>query len=402
MTENLLKQFLAKRTFDIRAIGDGTWIDQKCTPDEIRFVAECIIAYVDETGEQTFRSPDVWHSKFATEQVQIYFGKPDPFSKEAIDEYNKFYRQPMKMFALAGILKIEFKKLNAFHFSVANRDVLEFVARNDWNAYLFLTHYAERVLRDSGIWDPFETFFEEQTEDSFKYLRDAFIKFQIKNTPKNGETEIRRILPKVLNVLACRYGKRGAVKGHISKLKISFPYLRYNQENWRDTGKPKDVTRQEFAGGKKPLVMSESYQIQKAKKEVKAYNDTYCASASEVVGLHHAGKAIHMHHIFMASQFPVIADFPENIIALTPGQHLGMAHPNGDTSKIDPGYQYQCLLSKSVTIEKNVLGHCGPAGFYDFDKFVFVLGTGLTTPVFDDIPTNDFTELRNQIDAKCG
>ena len=60
------------------------------------------------------------------------------------------------------------------------------------------------------------------------------------------------------------------------------------------------------------------------------------------------------------------------------------------------------IQSKSMTIEKNVLGRCGPAGFYDFDKFVFVLGTGLATPTFDDIPQNDFTELRSQIDAKCG
>lgn len=401
MTENILKQFLATQIFDIRKLGDGTWIDQKCVPDEIRFVAECIIAYVEETGEQVFRSPDVWHSEFATKHVQIYFGKPDPSSETAIDEYNKFYRQPMKMFALAGILKIEFKKRNAFYFSVSNRDALQFIARNDWNAYLFLTHYAEKVLRDSGIWDPFETFFEEQTPNSFNALRDAFVQFQLKNTPKNGETEIRRILPKVLNVLACRFGKKGALRGHISKVKITFPYLRYNQENWRDTGKPKDMTRQAFANEQSTVLTSTDYLIQKAKKEVKAYNDTYCASESEVVGKFHAGNATQMHHIFMVSQFPSIADFPENIIALTPGQHFGLAHPNGDTSKVDFGYQYQCLLSKSKTIENNVFGHCGPPGFYDFDKFVFVLGTGFRTSCFDDMPTNDFTELRHQIDALC-
>lgn len=402
MTENLLRQFLGEHTYDIRIIRDGTWIDQKCTPDEIRFVAECILAYVDETNADTFQSPDIWHSQFASRQVQIYFGKPDPFAREATDEYNKFFRQPMKMFAIAGVLKNCGKKNNTIQFSIENRDVLEFIARNDWNAYLFLTHYVEKVLRDSGIWDPFATFFEEQTGDSFYFLKDAFIRFQLKNTPKNTGREVMRILPKVLNSLACRFGKKGISRGHMSKFKITFSLLRYNQENWRDVGKPKDMTRQEFAGGKPTSAMSETYLVQKAKKEVRLYNDTYCGGASEVMGLHFAGKATHMHHMFMASEYPILADFPENIIALTPGQHLGPAHPNGDTSQIDHDYQCQCLLSKSLTIEKNVLGHFGPSGFYDFHKFVFVLNSGFSTSVFDEIPEYDFTEIRNQIGTKCG
>ena len=402
MTENILKQFLGEHTYDVRVIRDGTWIDQKCAPDEIRFVAECILAYVDETGCKTFQSPDIWHSKFARQQVQIYFGKPDPFTKEATDEYNKFFRQPMKMFAVAGVLKDNGRKNNTIQFSIANRDVLSFVARNDWNAYLFVTHYVEKVLKDSGIWDPFETFLEEQTSDSFNFLKDAFIQFQLRNTPKNTSREVMRILPKVLNSLACRFGKKGVARGHVSKFKITFTLLRYNQENWRDVGKPKGMTRQEYASGKPKADVSESYVVKKATKEVRNFNDTYCGGLSEVMGPHHAGKATHMHHMFMAAHYPVLADFPENIIALTPGQHLGLAHPNGDTSLIDATYQYQCLLSKSQTIERNVLGHCGPVGFYDFNKFVFVLGTGLASPDFDRIPENDFTELRNQIDARCG
>lgn len=401
MTEKLLKEFLDEQSCDIRVHRDGTWIDQKCAPDEVRFVAECIIAYIEETKAKTFQSPDVWHSKFVRKQVQVYFGKPDPFSKEATDEYNKFFRQPMKMFVRAGVLKNNGRKNNTIQFSVANADVLAFVARNDWNAYLFLTHYVEKVLKDSGIWDPFATFFEQQSNDSFLFLKDAFIKFQLVNTPKNTPREVMRILPKVLNALACRYGTRGIAKGRMTKFKISFSLLRYNQENWRDAGKPKDLTRQEYASGK-VKTYAEPYLVQKAKKEVRAFNDKYLAGASEVMGLHHAGKATHMHHMFMSSHYPMIADFPENIIALTAGQHLGMAHPDGDTSKVDVSYQYECLLSKSNTIEKNVRGHCGSPGFYDFHKFVFVLNTGFSTAVFDSVPSNDFTELRSQIDDRCG
>ena len=64
--------------------------------------------------------------------MQIYFGKPDPFAKEAIDEYNKFFRQPMKMLAFAGILKNNGGTNNRIDFSVQNRDLLAFVASNDF------------------------------------------------------------------------------------------------------------------------------------------------------------------------------------------------------------------------------------------------------------------------------
>ena len=402
MTEHLLKEFLNEHVYDIRVIRDGTWIDQKCAPDEVRFVAECILAYLDETKATTFCSPDIWHSEFAANAVQAYFGKPDPFSKEATDEYNKFFRQPMKMLAVAGVLKNCGRRNNTIQFSVANRDVLEFIARNDWNAYLFLTHYVEKVLRDSGIWDPFATFFELQTEDSLCFLRDAFARFQLKNTPKNTTCEIRRILPKVLNALACRFKTRGLVRGHLSKFKISFSLLAYNRENWRDVGKSKDVTRREHAEGKSAATETDSYLVRKAKSEVRGYNDAHRGGLSEVLGLHHAGHATHIHHMFMASQFPSLADFPENLIALTPGQHLSLAHPDGDTSRVDPGYQYQCLLAKAQTIQSNVLGHCGPAGFYDFDKFVYVLDEGFATSDFTALPHDDFTELQRMIDARCG
>lgn len=403
MTENLLCQFLNEKHYDLRGANNGCWIDQKCAPDEIRFVAECIIEYLKETGKSIFQSPDVWHSGFARQQVQVYFGKPDPFSKEALDEYNKFFRQPMKMFAAAGVLKENGKKNNTIQFSVENKDVLDFVSRNDWNSYLFLTHYVEKVLRDSGIWDPFASFFDEQTQERFLELRSAFIDFELHNTPKNGDVEVRRILPKVLNPLACRFGKKGVIQGRMSPMKITFPMMIYNRENWRDTDKAKDVPRRGNCDIS-PVQLGNSFQylVSKAKTEVRKYNDDYNGGKSEVLGLHHAGHAMHVHHMFMSAEFPVIADFPENLIALTPGQHLGLAHPDGNTSVVAKEYQYQCLLSKSETIEKNIVGACGPEGFYEFEKFRFVLSTGLGSEAFENVPMNDFTELRNQIDARCG
>ena len=43
-----------------------------------------------------------------------------------------------------------------------------------------------------------------------------------------------------------------------------------------------------------------------------------------------------------------------------------------------------------------------PIGFYGFYKFVFVLNSGFATTMFYETSKDDFIEIRNQIDAKCG
>ena len=50
----------------------------------------------------------------------------------------------------------------------------------------------------------------------------------------------------------------------------------------------------------------------------------------------------------MESEFPQIADSPENIIVLTPNQHFYRAHPNNKTSIIEKQYQRAIAL-----LEKN-------------------------------------------------
>ena len=58
MTQNLLEQFLNAHDYDIRKTRNGRWIDQKCTMDELCFVADCVVVYLQEGGKQPFQSPD--------------------------------------------------------------------------------------------------------------------------------------------------------------------------------------------------------------------------------------------------------------------------------------------------------------------------------------------------------
>ena len=143
MTSNILQRFLDEHDYDVRKTGNGRWIDQN-------------------GGRQPFQSPDIWHSEYAIQNVQHLFGKPDPTIRTTLDEYNKFFRQPMKMLAAAGVLREDGVVHNTIQFSVENMDVLEYIALRERNSFEFLCLYIEKTLKDSGLWDSFETFFEDQ------------------------------------------------------------------------------------------------------------------------------------------------------------------------------------------------------------------------------------------------
>ena len=397
MTEKLLADFLNKQTFDIRKTRNGRWIDQKCAPDAISFVADCVLHVLDEKGGKQFRSPEVWRSDFAITNVQSIFGKPNPLDDTTIDEYNKFFRQPLKMLSAAGVLK-ERKVGQSILFELIAPDVLIYLSRRPWNAQEFLHLYVEKTLRDSGLWDSFATFLELQTLDAFSELKTCFTSFCHRYTPIQTSIEVGRIFPKVLNPLALFYQKRGTIAGRLSPKRMVFDELRYNRENSRDIGKEKNVSRRN--GRNTESMLAEPYFISKAKKEVSEFNKSFNDGKSEVLGPNSRGIATQMHHIFPRYGFPDLASLVENIIALTPSQHLTLAHPNNQTSKIDPNFQYSCLLSRNETIKKNILGHYGTPGFYSFSTFSFMLDVGFGTDFFQKIPENDFAEIRNGIESR--
>ena len=398
MTEKLLADFLNKQTFDIRKTENGRWIDQKCAPDEVSFVAECVLSLLRESGGNQFRSPEVWKSDHAVTKVQTFFGKPDPLDKTTLDEYNKFFRQPLKMLSAAGVMK-ERRDGRGILFELLEPDVLEYLARTDWNSYQFLCLYIEKTLKDSGLWDPFATFLERQTDESYSEMKRKFEVFCLRHTPIDTEIEARRIFAKVLNPLACREHKRGTVAGHCSNTVITFDMLRYNRVNWRDAGKSKNVSRQNQC--KRNALPSETYFTMKAKDEVKQFNKEFNGEKSEVLYPHSSGVATQMHHIFPQHEFPALSSLVENIIPLTPSQHLGVAHPRGNTSLIDPDFQLSCLLTRNETIKRNVLDHYGPTGFYSFGNFMRVLDVGFGIDYFTHIEENDFDAVHEGIASRA-
>ncbi|WMJ85381.1 restriction endonuclease [Anaerocolumna sp. MB42-C2] len=398
MSEELIRNFLNQYDYDIRKSHDARWIDQKCTMDVISLIADCILEHTKSDLDKEFAVGDIWHSPYTIENVQEIFRKPNP-EHAAQNEYDKWFGQPIKLLGYSKILNCDTRS-GRNYYTVGNREVLEYISIRERNAFLFLYLYIEKVLRDSGIYYLFDVFFHTPNKNTFLSMKKGFSDFTIKYTPINGEVECNRIFIKVLNPLACKYRKFGTVKGSISKDIITQDMLMYNQKNWRDlySEKPKEKTREEYEATLKPDNKMADYKIQKAKKIVRQYNDTYRDGKSEVYEERHmVDLASQIHHIFPVSEHPEIADYLENLIALTPTQHFVYAHPENNTKYINKEYQYQCLIAKAGTIKENLTDEkVNP--IYNFEDFMKILNTGLNTDKFNDIELLDFNAVLQTID----
>ncbi|GAA8810029.1 hypothetical protein DUHN30_04510 [Helicobacter pylori] len=389
MKESQIINFLKLSDYDIRKTQNARWIDQKCTPDVLSIVADCILEFTQYSIKKSFSVKDIWNNPYTNENVKMIFSKPDLNSNFSKHEYDKFFSQPIKLLAYSGIL-FETKTSNRNIHTIQNIELLEYLMQRETNALRFLILYIQKVLTDSGIYPLFDNFLQKQDTESFKQLKDGFTHFTINNTAINNATECFRIFTKIINPLAFYYGKQGTRKGFLSNTIITKDELNYNRINWRDIGKNKNTTRQEHELISYSIVANSNYLISKAKKVVKQYNDNFNHSFSEVKG-NEIVQATQIHHIFPIQDFPLIADYIENLIALTPNQHFVYAHPNNQTRLIDKDFQHICLLAKTNTIFNDT------QGVYDLEHYIFVLNMGLKTTIFSQV--NNKWELLRAIDA---
>lgn len=166
--------------------------------------------------------------------------------------------------------------------------------------------------------------------------------------------------------------------------------LMYNRTNWRDMGKDKTMTRQEFMQDTRQMDTQfaiNAYYVQKAISLIRKIQNE-----SEVKDSWANGEATQVHHIFPKSQFPQIAHYVENSILLTATQHYTKAHPSNKTQEVNQDYQLVCLLAKADTIERslNTVGE----RYYRKESFVYVVNTGLDA----ELPTRlSFSEIKAQI-----
>ncbi len=363
---NYLNQF----DLDIRKTGDARVFDQKCTPDVICFIADCVRNSFSK-GD-LFDINSIWETQYFIKNTRAVFNKPWPTDERAKHEYDKFIAQPLRLLASAHILELErVHRKNIY--KIRNEYLLDYISQRERNTFIFLSCYFEKVLSDSGILRYFLEYKDNPTDESYMTLRDRFIRFMIGNTAINTAVEVRRIFPKILNVFAVENQIPGSVRGKISEYAYIFSDLMYNRKNWRDLNKDKSITRQEAMEDKEDVKQQEEYNayyVQKAISHIRKIQ-----KESEVHDQWGQGEATQVHHIFPKSQYPQIAHYLENLILLTATQHYTKAHPGNKTQEVNRDYQLICLLAKADTID-NSLKKFGEH-YYRKESFLYVIKVGL-------------------------
>ena len=388
-------KLLNSNDYDIRKSHNARFMDQKVTPDVLSFIADCTLNKVAGNIDSEFTVKDIWISRYFVKNVKAILNKPEASNPTAESEYDKFIQQPLKMLSYARVISCK-KRGTTNYFLILEEEILNFIADSPGNAYRFLYLYILKVLSDSNQLQHFEKFKEKckrrtVTKNDFANLKTRFEKFIIGNTLTNGLTEVRKIFPKVLNVYASFNVINGSLGGHLSKYTYYYTDLMYNNTNWRDVGKDKNLTRKESASQIQDMHIEPSkeylrYLIQKRKQIIR---DKY--NISEIKDQFSSGDASHVHHIFPLNEFPQLSWYLENLIKLTPTQHLSKAHPKGNTTIVDRDYQLTCLLAKSDSIEFSIRKH---ELIYSKESFVHVINTGLSENFATGL---NFGEIKNNL-----
>lgn len=379
-----INTYLNQFDLDIRKSQDARYVDQKCTPDIVCFMADCVLNVV--ATKPVFVINDVWETQYFIQNSRVIFNKPWANNTKAYNEYNKVLSQPLKLLAYAHVLDVEMVN-GSLTFSVANEDLLDYISRRDRNAYNFLYCYFMKVMSDSG----FRRYFEEYARNSIDNpvaardeIYDRYYRLINGNTPSHSRLDIRRMFHKVFNVYAAEHHLHGS-NGKIAY----YSDLMYNKKNWRDMDKDKTITRREAIRPEKIEKQEaiNAYYVQKAISLIRKIQ-----TVSEVKDAWGNGEATQVHHIFPKSNFPQLAHYVENLILLTATQHNTKAHPGNKTQQVNKDYQLVCLLAKADTIELS-LRQVGER-YYRKESFVHVINTGLAK----DFSTNlTFREIKKKL-----
>lgn len=386
-----INNVLNLQDLDIRNSG-YRFMDQKVTPDVLAFIADCVLN-LPSNKQHSFTKNDIWHSAYFSKNIVMMFNKPDADNATMVHEYDKFPAQPLKTLSFAGILT-EIKQGRENVYELVEVEILEYISLSDKNAFNFLQIYLEKVLRASGFYRHIENYiasYRRNTSDNAKFadLKAAFESFMLGHTKINQTTEIRRIFPKVLNIIAVANGVAGSKGGRMSEGPYLYSDLMYNEVNFRDIKKLKNISRNDVAFVTKKVEDYSNYEMQKVMSLIRKHH----YPNSEVRDSLAKGEATQVHHIFSKSSFPTLRSSSENLILLTAQQHNSKAHPNNRTSINDPDYQFVCLLSKIESIKKSL---ANKDGLYSKEGLVNVIQTGLGLELSADLSLDEISNRLRQ------
>lgn len=386
-----IESHFSQLRLDIRESNNGRWIDQKVTPDILSAISEAILSHRKDSVDEEFTMKSLWDDPKLSELMTEVFSKPSLENPSANNEYDKVISQPLRALAYANIISMEQRSRRNFFKLNSNIHILKYIAHREVNAYKYLCIYIKKVLQDSGLWGFFSRFLENSSSNDvsmadYRILKEKFEQFSILNTPINNVVETRRIFTKVINPLACEFNARGTFHGRLSPHNIKYSELLYNRENFRDLDKDKRMTREEY---KLKLESSPSfkYTINKSIKQARdRFKTTELLDGSEVT------RETVIHHIFMKNERPYLAGHLENLINLTPNQHVTKAHPSMNFQVVDPYYQKKFLIKKIFDTKQSEIS---ADGFYSKENLIEVLNVGLGVDSFNQ--SDNYQILENKL-----
>lgn len=388
---NKFQVYFANMDLDIRKSHYGRWMDQKVTPDVLSLVVQTLLDF--SKNQEYFTNKDLFSSSDFLDTVSNFLGKPALAKNEMENEYNKFVGQQLKILSYAQLLNEDTTR-KPFLYSVKNNDLLETIAQSDKKALVFLQEYICKVLNDSEFQNIYNFLDKKgKTNDDFEEVRDNFVKFEILNTGITRPTEPRRILAKVLNPLALLWKTEGAKGGSLSKEKIRYSDLMYNNVNFQDSKKLKGMSRQQYRK-LTATPLTTKYRINKAIRAVREYNNRINDGLSEIGS---GELATQGHHMLPkeSSRFSEYADYTENIIMISPDEHFLKAHPNNNTHLVDRNYQKKLLMFKADRIIDAQKNHPNESP-YDVEDFIEMIRNYklyIEDAVFLDQQINDLVNL---------
>lgn len=141
--ENIQEHLDKYNDYDIRKNHNCRFVDQKCTPDIVCFIADCILN--TECATKAFTVSDLWETPFFIENTRIVFHKPYADNESAHNEYDKVLAQPLKLLAYAHVLELDDSQ-RPMVFGVNNMEMLEYIASRERNAFNFLQVFFHKVV----------------------------------------------------------------------------------------------------------------------------------------------------------------------------------------------------------------------------------------------------------------
>jgi hypothetical protein len=370
----------------------GVHYEQKTTPDLIWCVSSAVYDLVKDDPDKVLSDADVRSSQTFCTLMQEFFSKPAPTDDKTRNEYNKVSSYQLGVLAYAGILEQLTTRPKTY--KVANFEAIQFMASNDFNASRFLLEYTDKFIADNGLQEVFFNYQQNPNQANYLLAKEAYWNWAVINTAVKGTDRKHsyRVFNKMFNVFCYKHKIPGQDASNIITGPCPYSFLIYNRDNFRDKDMPSGMTRQQYFEEVLSLIDTGGVVetlLQKVKEAIKKRHGNDSEIKSSEFG-YAENSGVHVHHILPRHSYPEFSLTKENLIALTPGQHLSHAHIEANTRSINPEFQIVCIKQKFLQLKSSIKSD---DKFYSLTNFIEVVNTCFDAGLSKDSTVGDVEQF---------